>query len=269
VTSNDPQVARCLEAIRELSDVLASDVRGLTPDVWESPTNCAPWLVRDLVTHVVTSGEGFVDNIRRGLAGSEDPPVAGAERQRHLAELESASPELVARALEAVTAEFVGLYVGLRDDELDVICYHRRGNRSVRWYAAHRLAEVAFHAWDFLFSLGRQPTFSDEVARLLLPTLLESNAPRTYAAGLSEQHGSGERFLLGVAGDAAASWLVTIHPDRLDVLPGGTSSDLAITAEAADLALLVYGRADLATLDAKLEGDQALAERFEKIFPRP
>ena len=41
----------------------------------------------------------------------------------------------------------------------EAICFHRRGNRSVRWYAAHRLAEVAFHSWDVQVSLDRDPTF--------------------------------------------------------------------------------------------------------------
>ena len=71
---------------------------------------------------------------------------------------------------------------------------HRRGNRSVRWYAAHRLAELAFHAWDFQVSTGQTPTLDEQVALLLLPTLLESNVPRTYAAGLSTERGAGERY---------------------------------------------------------------------------
>jgi uncharacterized protein (TIGR03083 family) len=265
----DPQVGRCLRAIRELSDLLVNEVRQLSAEAWEGPTNCPPWRVRDLVTHVVSSGEGFVDNISRGLAGSDDPPVTDAERQRHLGELAAASPRAVAEALDAVTSEFVHLYAGLTNEDLSKICYHRRGNRSVRWYAAHRLAEVAFHSWDLQFSLGQEPSLGDAVARLLLPTLLESNAPRTYAAGLSQQRGRGERFLLAVADELAARWLVTIQPDRLDVQPGDGPSDLAITARASDLALLVYGRASLASAHVTLEGDLSFADRFTLIFPRP
>lgn len=49
----------------------------------------------------------------------------------------------------------------------------------MRWYASHRLAEVAFHSWDLRVSLRRERSLSEPVAAMLLATLLESNAPRT------------------------------------------------------------------------------------------
>ena len=112
------------------------------------------------------------------------------------------------------------------------------------------------------------------VAALLLPTLLESNAPRTYAAGLTPQRGSGERCLFVVGDDPLARWLVTIDPDKLEAQRGYGRADLTITGPAATLALLVYGRGDdLGTLGrsgaVRLEGDLALADRFALIFPRP
>jgi uncharacterized protein (TIGR03083 family) len=264
---------RCLSSIRELSDALVTDLLALSPEAWDGPTNCAPWRVRDLAVHIVSSGEGFVANIRQGLAGSVSPGVSDEERHRRQTELEAADSETVARALQAVTAEFAGLYEGLQEDELSVICFHRRGNRSVRWYAAHRLAEVAFHAWDLQFSLGREPKLDEEVAALLLPTLLESNAPRTYAAGLTPQRGSGERYLLAVVDDPQARWLVTIDPHKLEAVRGGAQADMTITGSAAALALLVYGRLDINAGSqsgaVRLDGDPALADRFSLIFPRP
>jgi hypothetical protein len=166
-----------------------------------------------------------------------------------------------------VTDEFESLYAGLSDAQLETVCFHRRGNRSIRWYAAHRLAEVTFHGWDLDVSLGHSASVPEKVARLLLPMLLESNVPRTYAAGLSDERGRGERFLLAVADDPSLRWVVTINSDALSVLPGGDSADLRITADAATLALLVYGRADLQSL--KLGGDLSLVDRFPRIFPRP
>jgi uncharacterized protein (TIGR03083 family) len=293
-TDPESEVKRCLECIREQSDGLVHELRMMSAAAWDGPTNCAPWRVRDLAVHVVTSGEGFVASIRRGLAGSVEPSVSDEGRHRRQVELAAAGPETVAGALQAVTAEFVGLYAGLDEDELAAICFHRRGNRSVRWYAAHRLAEVAFHSWDLQLSLGRSPKLDEHVAALLLPTLLESNAPRTYAAGLSPQRGSGERYLLAVTdGDC---WLITIEADRLVPQrsgslvhqavadPAGTpgrwgdpppigSGLLSITCSAADLALLAYGRAELHALAeagaVRLDGDLTLVDRFPLIFPRP
>lgn len=271
--SSDPQVERCLGSIRELSSALSTELRALSPEAWEGPTNCAPWRVKDLVSHIIVSGEGFAASIRQGLAGSVDQSISHHERDRRHEQLAADGPVNAARELDALTDAFVGLYDGLDEAGLEAVCFHRRGNRSVRWYAAHRLAEVAFHSWDFHVSLEREPTFSDTVASLLLPTLLESNAPRTYAAGLSEQRGSGERYLLALADDPSARWLITIDPDRLTAVRGAASADVTITGPAAALALLVYGRVGLSDLfqsgALNLEGDAALAERFQSVFPRP
>jgi predicted lipid carrier protein YhbT len=106
----------------------------------------------------------------------------------------------------------------------------------------------------------------------LLPTLLESNVPRTYAAGLSAERGTGERYDFVAAEDPAMHWLVTINPDALEVTRGSADdgeADLTISAPAVTLALLVYGRADLGTCGATLEGDRRQVDRFAKIFPRP
>ena len=111
----DPHVERCLSSIRALSEGLASDLLALSPEAWDGPTNCPPWRVRDLVAHVVVSGEGFAASIRQGLAGSVEPSVSSDERQRRQAEMETADPETVARALLAVTDDFAGLYAGLQD----------------------------------------------------------------------------------------------------------------------------------------------------------
>jgi uncharacterized protein (TIGR03083 family) len=254
-------VTRCLEAIRQRSSAISDAVRPLSDEQWNASTNCPPWRVCDLATHVVTSGQGFVRSIRRGLQGILEPA--------HVEAPAFDGPGAVAEALGNVTDEFEALYAGLSEAQLETVCFHRRGNRSVRWYAAHRLAEVTFHGWDLDVSLGRQASVRDEVGRLLLPTLLESNVPRTYAAGLSDERGRGERYCLAVADDPAACWLVTIDADVLEVVRGGDAADVTITADAATLALLVYGRADVKTAGVQTSGDPALVERFARIFPRP
>jgi ubiquinone biosynthesis protein UbiJ len=66
---------------------------------------------------------------------------------------------------------------------------------------------------------------------------------------------------------------VTIGPRALETRRGDASSDLTLTASAPALALLIYGRADLAGMvrsgEVQATGDAALVERFARIFPRP
>ncbi len=271
--SSDPEVGRCLGQIRELAGSLGDEVLALPPGAWDAPTNCPPWRVRQLIAHVVVSGEGFRQSVERGLAGSTEPPPSAGDRDRRIDELSASDPATVVAALNHVTDGFESLYHNLDEAGLETICFHRRGNRSAHWYAYHRLAEVAFHRWDVQRSLWREARFDDAVARLLLPTLLESNAPRTYAAGLSAERGSGERYLLAVDGDPTARWLVRVDPDRLDVTRGDGKADATIAGPAGQLALLVYGRTELEAARRhgaiRVEGDETVAARFPRLFPRP
>lgn len=255
-----------LSALRTRSDELVRTISSLGLDDWHAETNCPPWHVNDLCAHLAASGEGFVASIRRGLSGSVEAPLPTKPSRQEV--LAAVSPPIVAAALSRVTDDFDALYKGRSAEDLETICWHRRGNRSMRWYAAHRLAEVAFHGWDLETSLGRSPHFDEATARLLLPTLLESNVPRTYAAGLSQERGRGERLLFRVADDAAQAWLVTIYPDILDVSRGGGAADVRITGAAAELALLAYGRIDIDSV-VEVDGDASIIERFARIFPRP
>src|SRR5687768_8525642 len=222
-------VLRCLRLIQNQSDGFRAHLLTLSPEAWDGSTNCPPWRVRDLAAHVVASGEGFVHNVRRGLAGSAEPSTDTEASQRRRLELEAADPVTLADALADTTTEFISLYDGLSTSQLDALCFHRRGNRSVSWYAAHRLAEIAFHSWDLELSTEQTPKFDDQVAAVLLPTLLESNLPRTYAAGLSRERGRGQRFLLAVANDPLARWLITIDPDSLTARRAEGPADLTIT----------------------------------------
>jgi uncharacterized protein (TIGR03083 family) len=275
--STDREVNRCLSAIRAQLDGLRAELAGMPPEAWTAETNCAPWLVRDLVAHIIVSGEGFAASIRQGLAGSLEQSISHEQRDQRQAQLAAADPATISAAIKAVTDDFESLYIGLNDAGLDTIAFHRRGNRPIRWYAYHRLAEVAFHCWDLQASFGAEPVFDESIARLLVPTMLESNAPRTYAAGLSAEKGTGERYQVVIADDPAAQWLVTILPDRLEAVRGAAPpdapADATITGSAATLALLLYGRRELSALferrEVWLDGDILIAMRFGSVYPRP
>ena len=265
----DADVDRSLAYIRQVTGQLRADLAELPTGAWDGPTNCPPWSGRQLVAHVVTGGESFRLAVERGLAGSTEPAVSEDERERRISAAAEMAPAELLERLDRATAELEGLYERLSPEQLEVICYHRRGNRPARWYIRHRLAEVAFHRWDVQRSLGNPPVLDRDVAAFLLPTLLESNLPRFYHLG----PGGDGRFRLAVEGDADASWLLTAQPDRLDVERGGGVADVTITAPAETLALLVYGRANLAEEEqhgrARIDGDRALADRFHQIFRGP
>jgi uncharacterized protein (TIGR03083 family) len=264
-----PDVDQSLHYIRTLSQRLRGDLASLPPRVWDAPTNCPPWPLRRLVAHIVNNGDFIRLSVERGVDGITEPPLSAEERERQVNDLANASPAEMIQLLERTTAEFERVFERLGAEDLEAICYHRRGNRSARWYAQHRLIEVAFHYWDFEHSLGREAMLDQEVASFLLPTIVESNLPRIYPSG---PRGEG-RFCLAVEGAPGSSWLLTASPAGLEVARGRDAADVTITATPAALALLVYGRANLAEEErrsqVRVEGDRALADRFRTIFPAP
>ncbi|HEY7068225.1 MAG TPA: maleylpyruvate isomerase family mycothiol-dependent enzyme [Chloroflexota bacterium] len=255
--------------IRAETERLRATLASLPAEAWDTPSNCPPWPVRRLVAHIVNNAEFIQTNVERGAAGitvSGIDPEARAKRVQYIA---GAPPAEVVTILDQTTADLEAAFERLSPEQVEAICYHPAGNRPARWYAQQRLAEVAFHQWDVLHSLGRDPALDPAVAGYLLPMLLESNLPRTYQRG---PKGDG-RFRL-VAQDAPdQAWLLTATPERLQVQRGGDGAACTITAPAGILALLVYGRANLAAEEqrgrARVEGDRALADRFHTIFPGP
>jgi uncharacterized protein (TIGR03086 family) len=55
---------------RRLSAAFADRIAGVPDDAWDTPTPCADWSVRDLVSHVVATQGMF-----RGLVGRDTPEV--------------------------------------------------------------------------------------------------------------------------------------------------------------------------------------------------
>jgi uncharacterized protein (TIGR03083 family) len=263
-----PEVDESLRQIRLLVRQLQDDFASLPEEAWDAPSNCPPWPVRRLAAHLVENAEFIRRNVEAGVAGQTEATLTTEQRQERLREL-AAAPGQMATALADLTAAFETVMERLSADQLEAICYHPAGNRSARWYAQQRLAEIAMHRWDLQRSLGRDAELDETVAAFLLPMLLESNLPRTYRRG---PRGEG-RFRLAVAGRPAQSWLLAASPDELRVERGGDDADVKITAPAAVLALLIYARANLAEAEAagqaRVEGSRARAEQFHTIFPGP
>lgn len=264
------EVDASIRLIRAETQRLHDTLSNLPAEAWDTPSNCPPWPVRRLVAHIVNNAEFIQQNVERGAAGVVEPGINPQERAKRVQYITDAPPNEVVAILDQTSADLETALERLSPEQLEAICYHPAGNRSARWYAQQRLAEIAFHQWDLLHSLGRNPTIDPAVAGFILPMLLESNLPRIYGRG---PKGEG-RFRL-VAQDAPDQrWLLTATPEGLQVQRGDSGpADVTITAPLGTLALLIYGRATLAEEEqrgrARVEGDRALADRFHTLFPGP
>ena len=264
-----PEVDESIRRTRAISQRLRAEVLNLPPEAWDTPTNCPPWPVRRLVAHMVENANFIRGNVEGGVAGRPEPTESQEQRVARLQHIAAAPPAEVAAILDQSTTDLETTLERLSPDQLEAICWHPAGNRPARWYAVQRLIELSMHYWDLDRSLGREAAIDEGAARFILPVILESNLPRTYQRG---PKGEG-RVRLVVQDAPQQSWLLTATPEELRVERGGDGADLTITAPAAVLALLVYGRAGPLEAEAqgraRLEGDRVLAERLTTIFPGP
>jgi uncharacterized protein (TIGR03086 family) len=143
MTTSDP--------VDQLETVLAAAqplVAGVRDDQWSSPTPCADWSVRDLVSHVV-SGNFLFASVLRG-----EPPLSREEILRSRPDLARAYRESAAVLVDAfrqpgVLERMVSIPAG---NVPGVVALHIR------------ITEILVHGWDLARATRQRTTFPQDVA---------------------------------------------------------------------------------------------------------
>src|SRR5215471_7844499 len=63
--------------LQEESARIKQYLHTLPPDVWDRPSACTQWQVRDVVAHLVQVAEVYADHVARGIQGDHSPPPGG------------------------------------------------------------------------------------------------------------------------------------------------------------------------------------------------
>ncbi|MCC7371598.1 MAG: maleylpyruvate isomerase family mycothiol-dependent enzyme [Chloroflexi bacterium] len=265
------RVREGLRLHRREGERFVADLEALTPEQWNLPTNCPPWLVRTLAAHVARQVESYTGYIKPGLRGERAEPESREARTNRMNEIAAWETPQIVRMLRETNEEFNQFFDGLTPAQLDVEGPHSHGMRSASWFVDMRLAEMAFHRLDLEHSLGQQAADLDpETARHLLPMLLELNVP---AVVNRDKTGGEGTYVLAVADDPSAVWQLAFRPGSLRVTPGVADGDVRFTSDPAALAKLVYGRATWPALEQAgrltVSGDRTAAERFHACFKGP
>jgi uncharacterized protein (TIGR03083 family) len=247
------------------------DVEGLGPDQWEQPTNCPPWTVRLLTSHLTRGGESYVAAIEAGLRGELRQFGSREERERRMHEIAAQETPKIVSDFRSVLARFAEVVGGLDANAVETLGVHSTGPRTVRWWVDQRLAEVAFHRWDLEHSLGRQADLDPSTAEQLLPMLMDENFEPISQRSLP---GTPGRFRLVERGGAGGAWTVISSNGFAGVSRRSAAPvDATIEADTAALALLVYGRRTVADLERverlHVSGDREAAHRYAEVFRGP
>jgi uncharacterized protein (TIGR03083 family) len=252
------EVAALLDTLRRGGDAL-----------WDAPSYCEGWTVRDTAVHVVAACRAFDAGTRGALAGQQpelpDPDSAeGAQRDRALA---AQTRDQVLAALDEAARDYADYFDGLDSAALDAPFQFPFGPLPVWMVTGVFLDECVIHHWDI-----RQPR--DPEARITpaaVPALVSFFVP-----GFS---------MLCTGAKSDGVWQLDLEaptggPVTLRVQDGQASAErgaaarpdvqVAIAGEA--FPLLVWGRLDVAAALAEgrlrvVAGDRARALALQEMFP--
>lgn len=139
-------------------------VTAADPEIWDLPTRCAPWTVRDITRHLAATFARFADMLEQTRAGDLTPPFA--------------KTELDTQNLRAVE-QFVGVPEQRAQDELDrflrligaggELMAHQRGPVPVALQLLFGLGDIAVHHDDIAAASGAAYRPPASVIELLVP----------------------------------------------------------------------------------------------------
>ncbi len=150
----------------------------------------------------------------------------------------------------------------LRGHESDATVWTWGEGRNVGWWARRMAHETLVHRADALLALDRGIDINAELAVDGIDEFLENlpSAAASFAPSATALTGDGETLHLH-ATDAPGEWMITLTTRGFTWGRGHSKGDVAARGTAADLLLLIYGRAHV---DERIQvfGDRALLDRW-------
>jgi uncharacterized protein (TIGR03083 family) len=270
-------MAADLGALRDaaipLQTAMGSAVLGfagsLRAEQWDGPTNCPPWTVKTIFSHLVRNAEMFQLMLDSGQRGERVFPQTQDQR-------EVRQRELAALSVDALTSTFAQGHEALRDrlaglsaDELSMPCPHPRWLMPASWILTQRLVELSCHFWDMESSVGRPAEIDGDVARYILPAIVGTNLPMFYQR---DKAASG-RWAIVATDLPDGTWIVEAAEGSVSVRQARDAAPVEILADSPALVRWLYGRASAAGLQSegrmRVAGDGTLLHRWDEAFRAP
>ena len=279
--------AECVKVVQTESERLKQYLAALPQDAWTKPSACALWEVRDVVTHLIPTINGYTLRITRALQGNTSPPegapdsglfktLSQEERRQwamRLAQGPIANRERLGNDLPSVFGQawdqFHHLIVTLNAQDWHKPCYHGMGMIPVHSLVHAGVFELAIHSWDIRSALEPSAPLSPDT----LATILDffSECPHWFFlpdARLSTPI----RYRFAFTGALSRQWDIVVEGDKVHMVPAAdaTPAKATFSCEMETFVLLMCGRIgfDAAMGDKRLipTGDMAIAQAFKKWF---
>lgn len=257
----------------------------LSPDVWERPSACTDWQVRDVVAHLARVGEFYARSAARGLQGNHSAPAGGTPAgmgsamtgshslaQRVIAERERLG-DRVLTVYDAADDQLNGLLAGLNQQDRAKPCYHPGGIVPAENFIDLRLKELTLHEWDIRSRLEPNAHLSSANLPAILTNIADSIASGSipWAFWPGPKLSAPIRYSFAVTGPVLYRTTLIVAGDRVDIeKTGDATADVTFQCDTEAFVLMMYGRLSLeAALDngrVVIVGDRSLAIEWSQWF---
>ncbi|MFF4381768.1 maleylpyruvate isomerase family mycothiol-dependent enzyme [Kitasatospora sp. NPDC092039] len=246
MTPNEHVAAVSAETARFVAAVRSADPATPVP-------GCPGWTLADLVRHTGSVQRWFTLLLRRRI---QEPPTS-REVDLKLPERVEDYPAWLAEACAEAGAAFA-------ETDLDAPMWAWGADQHARFWVRRMLFETLVHRADAELALGLKPGIDPDLAADGVAEFL-TNLPYAafFAPRTAELRGE-DRTIRFARTDGDGDWLVRLRPDGFGLdsadAPAGSPADATVSATAAELLLLLYGRLDRSTPTVTVSGDEGLLD---------
>ena len=272
------QMTEVIKLVNSEATRLGDFLSGLDDRAWSLDSACEGWVVGDVVAHLAIAAGTWSGSLTRAVAGDAGPPpgqsflapgVRGSETTAQAAI--SYHQQMGPKLLQEYTAGYDRLsqvLSGLRAEDWDKPCFHRRSPMPVSDYVALRVQELAVHGWDIRSSLDGSAKLGEEALPLLVDRVSRWLG-NSFCPGQGLPTPTRYRFEVSKPVPVHQDTLVNI--DNFQVEAAGTSQpDVIFRCDTGNYILFIFGRltAGSATASGRLtiEGSPELAANFSAWF---
>ena len=267
-----------IQTVNNEATRLGDFLTGLDEQMWTRDSACESWVIGDVVAHLAAGAATWANSITRAVAGDSGPPEGqdflgpGDRGSETIGQTARDSHQRVGMGLmENFRSGYAGLaqvLAGLKADDWDKPCFHRRSPMPIMDFVSLRLQELAIHGWDIRSGLDQNATVSEEA----LPVLAGRVARWlgfAFAPGLDLP--TPVRYRFDISSPVAVQEDVVVTRDAYSIQPSGRGvADVTFRCDTGNYILLIYGRLPpshgVATGRLTIEGSQKEADNFTSWF---
>jgi uncharacterized protein (TIGR03083 family) len=244
---------------------LAAELRAGGDAVWDAPSYCKGWAVKDAVIHTVRAVLLLGGGIRATLSGQPanfDP----AQAQALDAQLAAQPREMVVAELERAHGDFADYVDGIDVAALPFPVQLPFGTFPVWQMVVVVLNEIAIHHWDMRAGLDPGAQVNSEAVPILVSMAIQSVPLLAHG---EKRDGT---WQLDVDAPTGGPLVLKVAGDKATMEPGSAASPVArLAMDGEAFVLLLWGRLDLAkAIDSgrvRVDGDRGRALALQPLFP--